>query len=96
MCVHTDGAIGKLHHSAIQLQSDLADQGLAVDDLPPQLNIEVLIAARTLRRQDVVTRRLQLEKVPIVGFKVEIAPGAADSFIMSRTRSCCSEAQETS
>lgn len=95
MSVHTDGTFGKFHHCAIQLHSDFADQGLAIDDLPPQLNIEVLIAVWTLWRQDVVTRRQELEKVSIVGFEVVIAPGAADSFVMSWTQFCCLEAQET-
>lgn len=95
MSVHTDGAFGKFHHCAIQLQCDFADLGLAIDELPPQLDIEVLVAAWTLWRQDVVTGRRELEKVSVEGFEVEIAPGAADSFIMSWTWSCCLEAEET-
>lgn len=45
LSVHTDGAFGKFHHCAVQLHSDLGDQGLAADDLPPQLDVEVLIVA---------------------------------------------------
>lgn len=89
MSIHADGGAGKLHHRAIHLQSDFADQGLTIDELPPQLYIKVLIAAGALRRQDVVTSRRELEEVSVKGLEVEIAPGAADSLIMSRTRSCC-------
>lgn len=94
MSIHTDEALGKFHHCAFQLHGDFADPGFTIDDLPPQLNIEVLVAAGALWRQDVVTRRLELEEVSIVGFEVEIAPGAADSFVMSRTLSCCLDGRE--
>ena len=82
--IDRDSALHQLDHSALQHHGDLADCWQAILHLPPHLDVEILIAALTLRGQDVVAAGRELEDVSIEGLEMVVTPCTADQFVVDR------------
>lgn len=67
LAVDEDGGLGQLHYGALQLHGDRADGCRVVDDLSPDLDVEVLVAVFAVGGEDIIAGGRQLEEVPIEG-----------------------------
>lgn len=66
LAVDEDGGLSQLNHGAFQLHGDLTDGGRAVDDLSPDLDVEVFVAVLAVGGEDIVAGGRQLDEVPVV------------------------------
>ena len=84
MVQDADGSFGQFNPDTLQHHGDLADCWQAILHLPPHLDVEIVIAALTLRGQDVVAAGRELEDVSIEGLEMVVTPCTADQFVVDR------------
>ena len=87
--IDVDGAVCQLHHGPIQDHGDLLDGCHPIDLLAPELDVEALVAALALGRQDVVAGEGKLEEISVEGLKMVVPPCAAELVIMQRPHLWC-------